>query len=120
MARVVILDVKGEPLMGRDDKIKVRLPAQVISTSADDITVNATFTNGGEVAYYEPQTPAETILECIANDLGVTPTGEQKARIIDYLEQVKQTYIQEFEFRLGPVRVKVKRSPKMTIKRYGP
>ncbi len=87
--------------------LKVDLPAITVTASgtADEV----------DREYYYPSTlPSGEIVVASTADLGVELEPQQQEQLIQSLDVVK-TYVSEMEVAFGPLKFKIKRSPKNKI-----
>jgi len=91
-------------------KLEVNLPTVIITASGTNDNVDR--------EYIHPITvPSGEIVVASIDDLGIQLEPQQQEQFVESLDVVK-TYASEMEFALGPLKFKIKRSPKKVITSY--
>jgi hypothetical protein len=97
---------------------------QVIRTSFSDISVSVSDESGDEKEYIYPQAmPSDIIASTTAANLGIELEPTSQKRIVEKIEEVKESRFEEFEVEAGLpkiplLKIKIRRAPKKTITRY--
>jgi len=96
---------------------------QVISTSAADISISVPDKAGGEREYIFPATTpsikmAMSTAVDITTALKVSLPTDYQQRLVEGIEEVKATRVEEISIKFGPLGAKIKFAPQKTIKRY--
>jgi hypothetical protein len=95
-----------------------------ISIAPSDISVSVPDEAGGEKEYIYPDTmPSDVIVLNTSADFGEKLAPSYQERFIEGIEEVKASRFEEVEVEVGipnilTGKIKIKRAPKKTIKRY--